>query len=370
MQVMLRLGRRSPDPGSEQTHSVENTARSFRAAPANPPAMFVSVIIPLYNKERSIARAIRSVCTQTFCDFELIVIDDGSTDRSADLARQYDDNRVRVISQANAGPGAARNAGIRAAKGEVLAFLDADDEWLPDFLKHSVAILDRYPEVASVTSGYIEMMVESKSMPSFFGVRPGLSRISQNTPADEVVSMLAFMSPCSTVMRASIARQYGGFFDSDRCIYAEDSHLMLKILFNETVLFNKAPLVIYHRDASELTDFSKRLRDIEPFLVFPDEITRSCPEHLLPLLLDVLSLRAMKTACVLGYWGEWKKAFALRQKFLTPRSRNLPYYIPSLVCSTPVGGMLGKLLRDGRALLSWLGTNLGIPRSPKKTAQT
>jgi len=204
-------------------------------------------------------------------------------------------------------------------------------------------------------------------LPSFFGVRPGLSRINQNTPADEVVSMLAFMSPCSTVMRASIAREYGGFFDSHRCIYAEDSHLMLKILFNETVFFNKTPLVIYHRDASELTNFSERLRDIEPFLIFPDEITRSCPELLLPLLLDVLSLRAMKTACVLGYWGEWEKALALRQKFLTPRSRNLPYYIPSLVCSTPVGGMLGKLLRDGRALMSWLGTTLDISRSPKET---
>jgi glycosyltransferase involved in cell wall biosynthesis len=334
--------------------------------------MLVSVIIPLYNKERSIARAIRSVCNQTFCDFELIVIDDGSTDRSADFARQYDDNRVRVISQVNSGPGAARNAGIRAAKGEVLAFLDADDEWLPDFLKHSVAILDRYPEVASVTSGYTEMpaMVESNSMSSFFGVRPGLSRISQNTPADEVVSMLAFMSPCSTVMRASIARQYGGFFDSDRCIYAEDSHLMLKILFNETVFFNETPLVIYHREASELTDFSKRLRDIEPFLVFPDEITRSCPEHLLPLLLDVLSLRAMKTACVLGYWGEWKKAFALRQKFLTARSRSLPYYLPSLVCSTPVGGILGKSFRHVRALLNWLGDKRRHTPLPKKTAQT
>jgi glycosyltransferase involved in cell wall biosynthesis len=330
--------------------------------------MFVSVIIPLYNKERFIARAIRSVCAQTFCDFELLVIDDGSTDRSADLARQYGDNRVRVISQDNAGPGAARNAGICAAKGEVLSFLDADDEWLPDFLKQSIGILDQHPDVASVTSGYIEMpaMVESRSLPAFFGVRPGLSRLSQNVPADEVVSMLAFMSPCSTVMRADVGRRYGGFFDRDRCMYAEDAHLMIKILFNETVFFDKAPLVIFHRDASELTNFSKRLRDIEPFLIFPDEITRCCPKLLLPLLRDVLSLRAMKTACVLGYWGEWKKAFALRQKFLTPRSHQLPYYIPSLVCSTPLGGILGQSFRAGKALLSRLRTKRLFPPSPKK----
>jgi hypothetical protein len=142
---------------------------------------------------------------------------------------------------------------------------------------------------------------------------------------------------------------------------------MLKIMFNETLFFNKAPLVIHHRDASDLTDFAKRLRDIEPFLVVPDEITRSCPELLLPLLRDVLSLRAMKTACVLGYWGEWKKAFALRQKFLTPRSHKLPYYLPSLVCSTPIGGMLGKSFRKARALLNRLEEKRRYSPSPKKT---
>jgi glycosyltransferase involved in cell wall biosynthesis len=319
--------------------------------------MVVSVIIPLYNKERFIARAIRSVCTQTFSDFELIVVDDGSTDAGADLARQCGDSRVRIISQENAGPGAARNAGIHAAKGELLAFLDADDEWLPDFLRQSLAILKQHPEASSVTSGYVEMpaRVESRSLPAFSCVRHGLSRTNQNTPAAEVAAKLALMSPCSTVMRADVARRYGGFYDRDRCVYAEDAHLMLKILLNETVFFNEAPLIIYHRDASALTDFSKRLRDIEPFLVFPDEIIRSCPELLLPLLWEVLSLRAMKTACVLGYWGEWKKAFALRQKFLTPRSHNLPYYLPSLVCSTPLGGILGKSWRNSRVLLSRLG---------------
>jgi glycosyltransferase involved in cell wall biosynthesis len=332
--------------------------------------MFVSVIIPLYNKERFITRAITSVCAQTFCDFELIVIDDGSTDGGPDLARQYGDSRVRVVSQDNAGPGAARNAGIGAAKGELLAFLDADDEWLPDFLKQGVAILNQHPEAASVTSGYIEMpaMVESRSLPAFSCVRPGLSRTNQNTPAAEVAAKLAFMSPCSTVMRADVARRYGGFYDRDKCVYAEDAHLMLKLLLNETLFFHQAPLVIYHRNASALTDFTNRVRDIEPFLVFPDEITRFCPELLLPLLREVLSLRAMKTACVLGYWGQWKKAFALRQQFLTPRSHTLPYYISSLVCSTPLGGILGKSHRDGRTLLRRLNTKHRHRGSLKETA--
>lgn len=315
--------------------------------------MLLSVIIPLYNKERFIARALASVFAQTFCEFEVIVVDDGSTDRSVEIVNGYKDSRLRLISQNNAGPGAARNAGIGQATGDLLSFLDADDEWLPDFLRQNVAVFGRHRDVAAVTSGYIEMpsKMDSRRMASFYGVQHGLSRINKNTPAARVASMLSFMSPWSTVMRADVAGRYGGFYDRNKCLYAEDAFLMLKLLFNETVYFNTLPLAVYHRDASDLTNFSKRLRDIEPFLIAPEEVTESCPEALLPLLRDVLSLRAMKTACVLGYWGQWKKAFALRQKFLTSRSSSLPYYIPSLVCSTPIGGFLGRAWRGGRTLL-------------------
>src|SRR5947209_3795753 len=105
--------------------------------------MRVSVIIPLYNKAPYVRRTLDSVRAQTFADYEVIVVDDGSTDGGAAVVEGFGDPRFRLIAQPNAGPGAARNRGLAEAGGEFVAFLDADDEWLPTFLERSLALLDR-----------------------------------------------------------------------------------------------------------------------------------------------------------------------------------------------------------------------------------
>lgn len=108
---------------------------------------FVSVVIPLYQTERYIAEAIGSVLAQTFTDFEVIVVDDGSSDRGPDLARATGDERVRVVWQRNRGLAGARNTGIREAHGKIIAFLDADDRWAPGKLAAHIAHLARAPNV-------------------------------------------------------------------------------------------------------------------------------------------------------------------------------------------------------------------------------
>ena len=107
----------------------------------------VSVVIPAYNVERFIAGAIRCVLDQTYTDFELIVVDDGGSDGSAAIAQSFDDPRLRLIRQRNRGLAGARNAGIRAARGRFIAFLDADDLWHPLKLACHVAHLRARPEV-------------------------------------------------------------------------------------------------------------------------------------------------------------------------------------------------------------------------------
>lgn len=94
----------------------------------------ISVIIPLYNKEKIIKKTLLSVLSQDYEDFEVIVINDGSTDRSADIVRSFNDSRVRLIEQENGGPSKARNTGVKYANGEWIVFLDADDEFLPNAL--------------------------------------------------------------------------------------------------------------------------------------------------------------------------------------------------------------------------------------------
>jgi len=308
----------------------------------------VSVIIPLYNKAPYVRRALDSISAQTFADFEAIVVDDGSTDDSAAIAENYSDARFRLIRQPNAGPGAARNTGIAQARGELIAFLDADDEWLPHYLYESVRLLESFwPEVASVTSGYIEHP-SGKSTEDLWrkrGITDGVHRVQPDTEPALVVSMLAYMSPCSTLTRAEVIRRRGGFYDLRKCAFGEDAFLWLKVLLNETVAFNLKPLVQFHREASGLSKNLNGSRPIEPFLEDASEIESVCPPALRDLLSQVLAIRAAKTACVLGYWGHWREARALVRQHTSAKNWRLPYHTSAVVCSTPVGSVLGASWR-------------------------
>ena len=115
----------------------------------------ISIIIPLYNKEASIATALRGVLAQTYQDFEIVVVDDGSTDGGAAVVETFTDPRIRLIRQTNGGVSAARNRGIAEARGEHVAFLDADDEWMPEFLEEIAALIAEYPECKARATNYI-----------------------------------------------------------------------------------------------------------------------------------------------------------------------------------------------------------------------
>lgn len=117
--------------------------------------MKISVVIPLYNKKETVARAIGSVLSQTCPPEEIIVVNDGSTDGSEKVVEEMNHSLIRLISQPNAGVSAARNRGISEAKGEWIAFLDADDEWLNGFLATIIFLSDKYPQCSVLATSYL-----------------------------------------------------------------------------------------------------------------------------------------------------------------------------------------------------------------------
>lgn len=115
-----------------------------------PVSALVSVVLPNYNREATIRRSIDSVLRQTYTQFELIVVDDGSDDASISIVESYDDPRIRlVVLEQNSGASAARNSGIEAAVGEFVAFQDSDDEWLPEKLEHQVNHMAENPQLGA-----------------------------------------------------------------------------------------------------------------------------------------------------------------------------------------------------------------------------
>lgn len=115
---------------------------------------FFSVVIPLYNKQSHVKETIETVLSQTFQDFEIVVVNDGSKDESAKIVESIKDNRIRLIHQDNAGVSVARNRGIKESKAEYIALLDADDLWLPHFLETIYELIQNFPDAGLYATAY------------------------------------------------------------------------------------------------------------------------------------------------------------------------------------------------------------------------
>ena len=132
--------------------------------------MKFSVVIPLYNKEASIEKTIQTVLSQTVQDFEIVVVDDGSTDRGAQIVEKMNCGKIRLIRQRNQGVSAARNTGIREAKGEYVCFLDADDLWNRDYLAAVSRLIDEFPEASVYCSAYEVKYIDKAVVPNWKSV--------------------------------------------------------------------------------------------------------------------------------------------------------------------------------------------------------
>ncbi|SEK90493.1 glycosyltransferase family 2 protein [Xaviernesmea oryzae] len=162
-----------------------------------------SVVIPLYNRRSVIAATIDSVLQQTFQDFEIVIIDDGSKDQPEDVINAIKDPRIRLIRQPNAGGSAARNHGIDEARGEFIAFLDSDDEFLPDHLSAAKTALDQAPGKNTVV--YSPVIVDRGGGKTF--IKPPRAIRPDEEMADYVMSDRGFVQTSGLIVPTEIARK-------------------------------------------------------------------------------------------------------------------------------------------------------------------
>jgi glycosyltransferase involved in cell wall biosynthesis len=205
-----------------------------------------SVIIPLYNDTGTIARAVRSVLHQTVQDVEIIVVNDGSEDDGPSIVETIKDPRIRLLHQKNLGVSVARNRGIRESRSPLIAFLDADDAWLPGFLEKIQELVDGFPECGLYATRYFYQSPSGrKKAAAIHGVPEDFEGI-----LTDYFNIAARSNPpvCASAAcaRKDALHRTGGFVED--VALGEDLLAWAKLATDSTVAYSMEPLAIYYTD--------------------------------------------------------------------------------------------------------------------------
>lgn len=205
----------------------------------------ISIVVPLYNKEAYITEAIESILAQTFDRFEIVIVNDGSTDNSLGIAQSINDPRIKIINQRNAGVSSARNNGIKNAKFEYIAFLDADDWWDPSFLEKIFQAIVRFPNHNIFATGY-NRVFENKIDTYDHSDLPKLNNVG-------LINYFKIIGSCDSAPLNSsnivIKKNHfyeRGLFKEDLKNH-EDHELFLRLCLNQKIVFINQSLSFYRK---------------------------------------------------------------------------------------------------------------------------
>jgi hypothetical protein len=202
----------------------------------------ISVVIPVYNEAAVLPRALTSVFAQTVAPAEIIVVDDGSTDDSAAIARTFGE-RVRLVQQSNAGVSAARNRGIAECRSELVAFLDADDEWLPEFLENMLRLVHVHPDCSMYCARYTRRFADGADVPCVIrGLPDNSPRWSGVLPDYFRIASASDPPVCSSavVVRRELLLAVGGF--PAGIAVGEDLLTWARLAARRPVAFSSVPM--------------------------------------------------------------------------------------------------------------------------------
>jgi glycosyltransferase involved in cell wall biosynthesis len=266
----------------------------------------VSVIIPTYNRAKWVIDAVASVIAQDFADYEILVVDDGSTDDTCERLAVYG-NKVRTIRMEHSGlPARARNRGIQASQGPYLAFLDSDDRWHPTKLSRQLELIHDHPEAGlCCTNGEIQKNGQNGAKVTFFPSQPdfvgdALSTLISNN----------FIITSSVVMRRDLLENLGGFYEGNALCALEDYDLWLQAATRTQIGYLSTPLVIYNdRPQESLRSQRKSSQNWSAMLLILDRLEKILTgekREFPPEVLQVLRLRraASYMALIRSLWQD------------------------------------------------------------------
>ncbi|GGF44836.1 glycosyltransferase family 2 protein [Echinicola rosea] len=196
-----------------------------------------SVVIPLYNKEENITRTLASVREQTFTDFEIVIVNDGSTDKSVEKVAEIVDDRIKLYHKKNGGVSDARNYGIKKSNNRYIAFMDADDLWKPNYLEEMAKLIQEYPEAGMYNCAH-STIYKGKTYDMNHDINKG---IIENYFATSLKYVIAWTS--ATIVPKDVFDKVGGF--PVGMISGEDVYTWAKIAIQYPVAFHPAALTIY-----------------------------------------------------------------------------------------------------------------------------
>lgn len=230
--------------------------------------MKFSVIIPLYNKAPYVRKALETVCAQTYRDYEIIVINDGSTDNSAIIAEDYlngvEGISYQILSQQNAGVSAARNNGVAQASGDYIAFLDSDDWWESTYLERMAQLIEDYPEAGLYACNYVYY-------------KPGKTHVALNIPTGYINYPKSYyksgampVTSITAIMSRAVFEEMGGFPLGIKL--GEDFLLWAKTAMHYPVAFCEDPLAYYNNDVPMNLRATRNLHHPNNHMLFRMEV--------------------------------------------------------------------------------------------------
>lgn len=289
-----------------------------------------SVIIPLYNKAPYVAKAIESVLGQTYRDFEVIVIDDGSTDQSLEVAKTFENKSITIISQPNSGVSTARNNGVKIAKHPYICFLDADDWWHPTFLEEMKRLITDFPDAGIYGSGYY-IVKHGQERIAPIGAPQGFERGIIDYCEVYAKTLCMPLTSISVVIPKHIFDEEEGF--KSQLKFGEDFDLWIRIALKHKVILVNKPLAYYNQDVdvnNRGVAVHKTYSPVNHFIFNLDYLyDNEKNNHRLKILLDklrvyILLKYRMQRAFPKEYNAEIKKVdFSVQ-----PLGVRLQYYLP------------------------------------------